>query len=180
MVLFNLCAVMLVPFFMLIVVQMKRMAASSQAFAYSFLAATTSGTTLFALADLFWLVAAFRPERDPELIQLLNDLAWMVFIAPVGMLVVMNLCLALAVWFDRAAPGHEPVLPRWTAPFSVVIGLCLVPAAGAAVFTTGPLAWDGAVSFGLRIGAFSAFLVVMFVVLHGALSRQTRAAEVAP
>src|SRR6266702_2150887 len=100
-----------------------------------------SGVTLFAMADIFWLVAAFRPERNPDLIQLLNDLAWMSFTAPVGTVVVQNLCLALAVRIDSRT---APIFPRWVAPFSVATAVAMIPAAAAAVVRTGPLAWDGA------------------------------------
>ncbi|MGH3968151.1 MAG: hypothetical protein ACRDTV_08590, partial [Mycobacterium sp.] len=93
MITYNLFAIMLVPLFTLIVVQMKRMGTPNQVLAYSYLTAAVTGATLFALADIFWLVAAFRPERNPELIQVLNDLAWLTFIAPIGMIVVQNLCL---------------------------------------------------------------------------------------
>src|ERR1700747_770671 len=96
MITFNLCAIMLLPMFMVIVVQMKRMATQSHVFAYCFLTAAVSGATLFALADIFYLVAAFRPDRNPQLVQLLNDMAWMIFIAPVGMVVAQLLLLALA------------------------------------------------------------------------------------
>src|SRR6478609_9710762 len=65
MLLFNLCGLMFIPFFAVIVVQMQRMANSCRAFSYSYLSAAASGATLFALADLSWLIAAFRPERDP-------------------------------------------------------------------------------------------------------------------
>ncbi|MDT7720558.1 MAG: hypothetical protein QOE94_1569, partial [Mycobacterium sp.] len=91
MITFNLCGVMLLPFFMVIVIQMKRMATQSHIFAYCYLTAAVSGATLFALADIFYLTAAFRPDRSPELVMLLNDMAWMIFIAPVGAFVAMNL-----------------------------------------------------------------------------------------
>jgi hypothetical protein len=93
MITFNLCGVMLLPFFMVIVVQMKRMATQSHVFAYCYLTAAVSGTTLFALSAIYYLVAAFRPDRSPELVMLLNDMAWVIFIAPVGMLVGQNLLL---------------------------------------------------------------------------------------
>jgi hypothetical protein len=96
MITFNLCAIMLIPFFMTIAVQIKRMSLPSHVLAYSYLAAASTGATLFAIADIFWLIAAYRPARNPELILLLNDMAWLVFIAPVGAVVVMNLSLALA------------------------------------------------------------------------------------
>ena len=157
------------PFFMLIVVQMKRMATPSQVFAYSYLSAVATGATLFAIADLFWLIAAFRPDRSPDLVVLLNDMAWIVFTAPVGMLVAQNICLALAIYLD-ARP--KPIFPRWVAHFNVVAAVAMAPAALAAVVRTGPLAWNGLVSFWLKIGTFSVFVVVMFFVLRIAINRQ--------
>ena len=176
MVIFNFCGVMLMPMFMVIVYQMKRMAAASQVFAYGYLSAVVSGTTLFAIADLFWLVAAFRPGRDPQLIQLLNDLAWITFTAPVGMIIAQNVCLALAVWLDDQP---QRIFPRWVGPFCVIVALAMTPAAGAAIVTAGPLAWNGAVSFWLRIAAYAVFLAVMFVVLRRAILRQEQAERLA-
>ncbi len=169
MVTFNLCGIMLLPFFCVVVVQMKRMAGQSLAFAYCYLSAAVSGATLFALADIFFGVAAFRPQREPDLIMLLNDMGWMVFIAPVGMIVAQNLMLAFAVYHDN---GPNPVFPRWVGHLSLFTVLAMVPSACAAICTDGPLAWDGAVSFWLRNSAFAAFLVVMFCVVRAAIHRQ--------
>jgi hypothetical protein len=169
MITFNLCAVMLVPFNMTIVVQMKRMATPSPVFAYSYLAAVATGSTLFAIADIFWLVAAFRPERDPDLTLLLNDMAWLIFIAPVGMLVVQNLSLAMGIYFD-ARP--QPVFPRWVAHLAILSAAVMTPAVCAVIFTSGPLAWNGVISFWCRLGAFAAFLVVMFFALRQAIKQQ--------
>lgn len=169
MITFNLCGVMLLPFFMVIVVQMKRMATQSHVFAYCYLTAATSGTTLFALSAIYYLVAAFRPDRSPQLTMLLNDMAWMIFIAPVGMLVGQNLLLALAIYFDD---GPARVFPRWVGHFCVATALAMAPAVGAAIFTTGPLAWNGLVSFYFRNGAYALFVIVMFFVLRAALRRQ--------
>jgi hypothetical protein len=169
MITFNLCAIMLIPFFMIIVLQIKRMALPSQLLAYSYLCGIAGGATLFAIADIFWLIAAFRPDRNPELILLLNDMAWLIFIAPVGMVVVANLCLALAVFLDART---EPIFPRWVAYFNIATAVAMTPAACAVIFRTGPLAWDGAVSFWLRIGAFGLNVAVMFIVLRSAINRQ--------
>ena len=178
MVTYDLCGIMLIPFFMVIVVQMKRMATQSHVFAYCFLTAAVSGATIFALANIFFLVAAFRPERNPELIMLLNDMAWIVFIAPVGMIVGQNLLLGLAVYFDTAQSNNtarsnpNPVFPRWVGHFSIATAIAIAPAALAGALRTGPFAWDGLISFWLRNGAYAAFIVVMFFVLRAALHRQ--------
>jgi hypothetical protein len=126
MITFNLCGIMLLPIFMVIAVQMKRMATQSHIFAYCYLTAAVSGATLFALADIFYLTAAFRPARSPELV------------------------------------GH----------YAVLTALAMAPAVGAAVFSSGPLAWNGAISFWLRNAAFALFVIVMFFVLRNVLHRQ--------
>lgn len=169
MITFNLCAIMLIPFFMTLVVQIKRMSLPSHVLAYSYLAAASTGATLFAIADIFWLIAAFRPTRDPELMLLLNDMAWLVFVAPIGAVVVMNLCMALAVYLDVRP---QPIFPRWVAPFNLLIAAAMTPAACAVIVKTGPLAWDGLISFWLRIGAFAVYIVVMWFVVRAAISRQ--------
>ena len=171
MLLFNLCEVAFIPFYMVIVVQMQRMANPSRAFAYSYLSAAASGATLFALADLAWLIAAFRPERDPDLILLLNDLAWMAFITPVGFIMAQNLSLALGIYMDA---GTKPVFPRWVGHFNIITALLMAPGAFALMHRTGSLAWDGFWSFWVRNGAFGLYIAVMFFVVRSALGEQAR------
>ena len=77
--------------------------------------------------------------------------------------------LALAIYYDN---GSRPVYPRWVAHFAIVVALAMAPAAFSITVTTGPLAWDGVVSFWLRNIAFGAFLVVMLVVTWKAVHRQ--------
>jgi hypothetical protein len=173
---FNLCGIMIVPFFVLILAQMQRMKRQSHIFAFSYLAAVVAGATLFALSDILFGVAAFRPDRSADLIQVLNDMAWILFIAPIGMLVAQFVLLALAVYFDDP---RDPVFPRWVAHYSLVTAVVMAPSAGAAVFRDGPLAWNGAVSFWLRNIAFAVFVIVMFFVLRSAYDRQARDEAVA-
>ena len=94
------------------------------------------------------------------------------FTAPIGMVVAQFLLLAAAVHFDD---GPDPVFPRWVGPYSLATGVAIIPSAGAAVWQTGPLAWDGLLSFWLRNGAFAVFVVVMFFVLRRAVLRQAAA-----
>jgi hypothetical protein len=176
MITYDLCGIMLLPFFMVIAVQMKRMTTQSHVLAYCYLTAAVSGATLFALSNIFYLTAAFRPLRSPDLILLLNDMAWMLMVAPVGAPVAMNLLLGAAIYFDR---GRNPVFPAWVGYFAIATAVTMAPAVGAAIFPTGPLAWNGIVSFWLRNGAFAVFVIVMFVVLRHTLRRQATAEGVA-
>ncbi len=165
----NLIAGSLVPLFAVTAVQISRTATSSSVFTYAYVICVGVGTTAFILADYCWGVAAFRPDRDPQLISLLNDMAWFFFIAPVGAIVVQNLCFALSVYLD-AQP--DPIFPRWVAHFNIAIAALLIPSAFSILHKTGPLAWDGALSFTLRLLVFASYLVVMFLVLLRTVARQ--------
>lgn len=165
----NLIGATLVPLFAIIAVQMLRVVNSSPVFAYSYIIAVGIGITAFILADFAWGVALFRPDRDPQLISLLNDMAWFFFIAPVGCLIVQNLCLAGSIYLD-ARP--DPVFPRWVAHFNIVTAVLMVPGAFAILYKTGPLAWDGSLSFSLRLMTFAVYVAVMFFVLLRIVNRQ--------
>ncbi|MBV5245786.1 MULTISPECIES: hypothetical protein [Mycolicibacterium] len=165
----NLIACSLVPLFAVTAVQISRIGTSSNVFTYAYMLCVGVGLTAFILADYCWAMAAFRTDRDPQLISLLNDMAWFFFIAPVGTIVVANLCLAVSIYLD-ARP--EPVFARWVAHFNVATAVLLVPSAFSLLYKSGPLAWDGAVSFDLRMIVLAVYVAVMFVVLVGVVNRQ--------
>lgn len=173
-VLCNLIAGSLVPIFAVTAVQIARTATSSSVFTYAYIICVGAGTTAFILADYCWGVAAFRPDRDPQLISLLNDMAWFFFIAPVGTIVVQNLCLAASIYLDQQP---DPIFGRWVAHFNVATAALLVPGAFSVLFKSGPLAWDGAVSFTLRVAVLAGYLAVMFPVLLRVVNRQESRAE---
>ncbi|MGE2728159.1 hypothetical protein ACQI4F_01665 [Mycolicibacterium vaccae] len=170
----NLIACSLVPLFAVTAVQLSRIGTSSNVFTYAYMLCVGVGLTAFILADYCWGMAAFRPDRDPQLISLLNDMAWFFFIAPVGTIVVQNLCLAISIYLD-ARP--DPIFPRWVAHFNVVTAVLLIPSAFSLLYKTGPLAWDGALSFTMRLGVFACYLVVMFIVLVRVVNRQGQEQE---
>ena len=176
MIVFNWFAVGLIPILALIVLQIRRMAHRTPIFSYAIIACAAGGPTIFLMADLFWLLAAFRPERDPELTLLLNDLAWVTFASQVGFLIAQSVILALAIYLDRQA---RPVFSRWVAHFNLVVAALLVPAAFVGAATTGPIAWDGLLTFWVRNAAIGLWIAVMAVVLGRAIYRQRTAEEAA-
>ncbi|WIM86059.1 hypothetical protein PT015_14105 [Candidatus Mycobacterium wuenschmannii] len=165
----NLIACSLVPLFAVTAVQISRVSTSSTVLTYAYIICVGVGTTAFILADYCWGMAAFRPDRDPQLISLLNDMAWFFFIAPVGTIMVQNLCFALSVYLDGRA---DPVFPRWVAHFNVATVALLAPSAFSILNKTGPLAWNGSLSFTLRLTTFAVYIVVMFAVLLRAVRSQ--------
>jgi len=174
MILFNWFCVGLVPVMMLIAMQIRRMAHRTPIFSYSVIACAAYAPTTFLMSSLFWLLAAYRPERDPQLTLLFNDLAWVTSAGQSGFLVALCGIIALAIFLDRQP---RPVFARWVAHFNLVIGAALVPACFVAVVMEGPFAWDGVVGFWVRNLAVGAWIAVMGGVLGQAIQRQRREGE---
>jgi hypothetical protein len=170
MILFNWFGVGLIPIVILLAMQVRRMAFRTPILSYSLIACAGGPPTLFLIANMFWLLGSFRPDRAPELTQLLNDLAWLTFTVLVPYLIAQCLLLALAIFWDRQ---DQPVFRPWVAIFNLLVAAALAPAAFTALASTGPLAWDGVLSFWLKNVAIAVWTVVMGVVLGQAI-RQRR------
>jgi hypothetical protein len=168
MILFNWFGIGFLPFYGLITVQMKRMAHNSEVLAYGFLGTATSAATLVSVAVLFFQVAAFRPDRAPAIVQLINDMAWMTLTVPVSFLMAQAGVLALAIVLDRQP---KPVYPRWVAGFNLLTLVLLAPCVWASIRLTGPFAWDGVWSYWLRICVFAAWTAVMVFAAAKAMGR---------
>jgi hypothetical protein len=174
MILFNWFGVGLIPTVILLAMQVRKMAHRTPILSYCLIACAGGPPTLFLIANMFWLLGSFRPERAPELTQLLNDLAWVTFTVLVPYLIAQCLVLALAIYWDRQ---EHPVFRPWVAHFNLLIAVALAPAAFGAVTFTGPVAWDGVLSFWVKNVAIAVWIVVMGVVLAQTIRRQR--AEVA-
>ena len=174
MIVFNWFGVALVPVLALIAVQMRRMAHRTPILTYCVIGCIAGGPVLFLLANLFWLLAAFRPERPAELIQLFNDMAWVTFTSQVGFLAAQSVFLALAIYLDRQP---RPVFRRWVGHFNLLIAIALLPASFVGLAQeSGALAWDGLWSFWIKNAAIALWIVVMGIALGQAIF-QRRAEE---
>jgi hypothetical protein len=162
MILFNWFAPALIPLLMLIAAQVRRMAHRTPILSYCLVACSAGGPAIFLVADLFWLLAAFQPARDPQLTVMFNDLAWMTFTTAVPFLIAQSLFIALAIYLDH--PGR-PVFRRWVALFNIVVAVALVPAAFTGLALSGPMAWNGLLPFWVKNIAIAAWIVVMSVVI---------------
>jgi hypothetical protein len=169
MILFNWFGVGLIPTVILMAMQVRRMAHRTPILSYSLIACAGGPPCLFLIANMFWLLGSFRPERSPELTQLLNDLAWVTFTILVPYLIAQCLLLALAIYWDHQ---ERPVFNRWVAHFNLLVAVALAPAAFGALTLSGPLAWDGLLSFWVKNIAIATWIVVMGVVLGRAIVRR--------
>jgi hypothetical protein len=168
MILFNWFGVALIPLVLLMAERMRGMAHHTPVLRFCVIGVAGGAPIAFLTSTVFWLVAAFRPDRSPDLTLLTNDLAWITFTCGVPFLVALFLFLALAIaWDDQP----RPVFPRWVGWFNVGTAAATVPAAFAGLAKDGPFAWDGFVSFWVRNVAFGVWIVVMAWALRSAMAR---------
>jgi hypothetical protein len=119
------------------------------------------------------IVASFRPERNPEITQALNDLAWIPFIMVFTTLMAQMVIVAAAVFLDEA----EEVFPRWVGYVSAWAAVLLIPAVLIPFFKEGPFAWHGIFQFWLAATLFFGWFAVMSVALIRAISREAETNE---
>ena len=138
--------------------QMRRMRGISVLPAYLQLGAGSIGVLTVMFPLMLLAIATYRPERDPALTQLVNDVAWLIIIPAFPTFIAQFLAIAFGIWNDDKS---QPVFPRWAAYFNVWVGLLFVPGGFAYFFRDGVFAWDGLLVFWVAAGAFFAWLLVM-------------------
>jgi hypothetical protein len=156
-------------------VQMQRIEGRWSPMALSQLAAGVVLPLLFAFPIIAWSAASYRAaQRSAEVTQLANDLGWLGFVGIGAPAIVQSLAIAIVVFRD---PRHEPVFPRWVGYFNLWCALLFVPGALVICFHDGPFAWNGLFAFWIPLVLFTAWFVVMTVVLLRAISGQESEAD---
>ncbi len=157
------------PFLAVISTQMMRMEGRFSVLSFTQMLCGAMGVVTFLIAVMIWLTLAFRPERDPQLTQLLNDLAWLLLTVTIGPAFIQNIAIAIAVFTDR---NTKPVFPRWVGYFNIWVPAAFIPAMLVPFFRTGPFAWDGIIGFWVPLVDFGIWTWVMFFLLRKAIREQ--------
>lgn len=139
-------------------VQMRRMQGAGRLPAYIQLGSGSIGVLTVMFPIMIFAITAFRPERDPALTQLLNDVGWLIIIPAFPTFIAQFLAIA---WGTLADQGAKPVYPRWSAFFNAWIVVLFLPGALSFCIRTGPFAWNGLLAFWVAAGAFFVWLLVM-------------------
>jgi hypothetical protein len=157
------------PWVAVIAAQMKRIEGEFPVLTYAQLVAGAVGIVIIILPPLIWTAVAFRPDRDPDLMLLLNDLAWLIFIMTFSPAFFQNLVIGLAIFSDR---GEFPVFPRWLGYFNIWVAILFIPGGLITFFKTGPFAWDGLLAFWVPLLIFFLWFFVMFAALLKTINQQ--------
>ena len=158
-----------VPFITAISRQLRRIGREVATLSVIQVAAGALGVLVLTYPFIFIEVAAFRPERNPDVTQGLNDVAWLALLGVFFPAVLQNMVIAIGIFLDRRP---EPILARWLAYFNIFIALSFVPAGLLFFFKSGPFAWPGIFVWWIPAITFFAWYLVMAFSLLGALKRE--------
>jgi hypothetical protein len=129
-----------------------------------------------SFSAMFWAVAAFRPERDPQLIQLLTDLGWLCIDLQYACTTLQMLAAAFVGLSDKR---ETPLFPRWVCWLTIWSGLSFLPASLTGVFMTGPFAWDGLLSYYIPYACWLGWYLVATIYMIKEVNRRVRDYETA-
>jgi len=123
----------------------------------------------FIFPLMFWQVATFRTQRSDVVIQMINDLAWIPFVALTVTVIVQALVVGVAILTDQ----HEtPIFPRWAGYLSLFAAMTFCGGSFTVFFKDGLLAWNGLIAWYVPLSVFCIWLVVMTSLMFRATARQ--------
>jgi hypothetical protein len=118
----------------------------------------------FIFPQMIWQTAAYRGERNADLIQLCYDMGWLMYIGVVGTAMVQMMLCSAAIFLDRR---EDPAIPRWVAYVCMWSALGVAGGALCVFVQRGPLAWNGLIAFWLLAVAFFVWMLTMgWTMLH--------------
>jgi hypothetical protein len=150
--------VLMAPMLALISVHMLRMEGRLPFLAFTQLLVAAVTVVINVFPQMIFAIAAFRVDRDPGDIVLLNDLAWLLLFTGVTPFMIQNVVIGVAILRDRTE-----VFPRWLGYLNFLVALSFVPDVMAYFFKTGPFAWNGVFVFWLALTTYSVFLFAMAI-----------------
>lgn len=157
------------PFAGVLTVQMRRVEGRFPVWTYTQLMASAGNVITLTFPTLFWATAAFRLDRHPDLIQLLNDLAWTPFVAMTSPFLLIPLCMAIIGFADKS---DTPLFPRWACYLFLFIDFLLMPGGLIIFFKSGPFAWNGLFGIYIPLAAWGTWFFLTTYLLIKAIKRQ--------
>lgn len=162
-------ALVMIPFTAVMSQFISRIEGGAGVLTYTFVLGAVGNMVLTFYPAIWWLVAAFRPERSAELIYLMNDMAWLQFLGGVTMYLAMPIAVAITAFCDSSP---NPTFPRWVGFLNIWFVVILIPDQLLFFFHTGPFAWNGLFGLWLPVAGFSGFWISTFYCLRKAILRE--------
>jgi hypothetical protein len=149
--------------------QMRRMEGRNHVLADFQLCISAIGIIAVELPAFFWLAISYRPNIDPAIISVFNDLSWFMIIGGVGTAIWTNVAVGLCVLGDESGLN---IYPRWFGYWSFWLVLADLPGAFIPFCKTGPFTWTGILGFWVLVTGFFVWLMLAYVLTLRAINAE--------
>jgi hypothetical protein len=140
----------------LVAYEMTRMSVH-RVLAYAYIVSLSVGALPGCLlAAICCLTATFRGDLDPQVTALLYDITFLSFVGSLGCFTTNYLIFAVAVLLD-----DNEVFPKWMAYVTIWQIVTELLAAPVFIFRTGPLSWNGVISFWEGTALFGIYMMLL-------------------
>lgn len=117
--------------------------------------------------------AAYRADRNPELILMMSDQFWLTYVG-VAVIFVLNVAvIGVAALVDHRV---KPVFPRWFGYMNLFLAVTFFPGVFVYLVTDGPLAWNGLFALWIPACAFPIWKISMIYCLLKAVKSEEQEA----
>jgi len=158
------------PFDAAIFLQLRRMEGERRPIAsYAQLASGIANIQFFILPGIFFVIAAYRPDRPLEVLYALNDIAWIVTMLPWTVGAMQCICIGVAVLSHGTATS---IYPRWLGFFNIWIAVGMATSSVIPFFKFGPFAWNGLIGFWIPATVFGLWMGVMWWMTLRAIDKE--------
>lgn len=155
-----------VPYSALISSQMRRIPKVPFIVHQLQLNAASGGVFTFILPPVILAVAAYRQDRPDSTIILMNDFFWILALMTWPIFLVQNWCFAYAILCDDR---QRPLIPTYVGIINIIAPIIFAPGIAVHAVHTGPVAWNGVLTFWLPGVAFGIQVIIDSWSLYNAI-----------
>lgn len=168
------CSAFMVPLAAVIAAQMARLEKGIPIWSILEFGGGLMMSIFLVLPPLFWGVAAFSPDRPPQITLLMHELSNLTLVTTDQYFIFQFVAIAvvaLSAPKDRLSP-----FPRWYGYYTIWTALMFELGAIGFLPKTGPFAWNGLFVYWIPLTIFGAWIIVTVIQLLRAIARQEQAA----
>lgn len=163
-------ACLLIPWSAAVYAEMARIEGGPHPIAsLTFFGAGVANAVAFYLPFIFWAPNVYRPDRDPDLILLISDMAWLEFVMMYIPFAMQSIAIGIVGLSDKSA---TPTFPRWFCFLCFWSAVLVLPGGLIIYFKTGPFTWNGILGFWTPVAGFCAFWACLVPLMFKAIKRQ--------
>ena len=131
-------------------------------------------TWVVVFCPALWAAAAFRTDIDPNTLRTLNDCTFIMFNITYMGTTVQAILVGIVGLLDK---GERKVFPAWVSWWAILTGLSFIPITALPFYTSGPVAWNGLITFWIGFTTFFVWMITMGWYMAGEASYRLKLRE---